>query len=367
MESEKTKKTALYDVHERLGAKIVPFAGFFMPVYYSSIIEEHRRVRSTVGLFDVSHMGEFEVRGDDALDFIQRMTTNHVGALDVNQVQYSTMCYPDGGIVDDLLVYRLEDHFLLVVNAANLDKDFEWLQRNLQGEVQFKNMSDEITLLALQGPRAEEVLSPLVNVDLSQLVYYYCQPCEAKGHPALISRTGYTGEDGFEIYLDSHSSVAVWNAVMEAGRLYDIQPVGLGARDTLRLEMKYALYGNDIDQTTHPLEAGLGWVVKFDKGDFIGRESLLKAKKDGLRRKLVGFETYGNVFPRKGFRIHKDGNEIGSVTSGTFSPSLKKGIGLGYVAIEYAKIGTEINLEIRGKRVDGLVVKTPFYKHGSHK
>ena len=367
MESEKTKKTALYDVHERLGAKIVPFAGFFMPVYYSSIIEEHRRVRSTVGLFDVSHMGEFEVRGDDALDFIQRMTTNHVGALDVNQVQYSTMCYPDGGIVDDLLVYRLEDHFLLVVNAANLDKDFEWLQRNLQGEVQFKNMSDEITLLALQGPRAEEVLSPLVNVDLSQLVYYYCQPCEAKGHPALISRTGYTGEDGFEIYLDSHSSVAVWNAVMEAGRLYDIQPVGLGARDTLRLEMKYALYGNDIDQTTHPLEAGLGWVVKFDKGDFIGRESLLKAKKDGLRRKLVGFETYGNVFPRKGFRIHKDGNEIGSVTSGTFSPSLKKGIGLGYVAIEYAKIGTEINLEIRGKRVDGLVVKAPFYKHGSHK
>ena len=367
MATETVKKTSLYDVHQKLGAKIVPFAGFFMPVYYTSIIDEHRRVRSTVGLFDVSHMGEFEVRGADGMGFVQHVTTNDVATLEVNQVQYSVMCYPDGGIVDDLLVYRLQGHFLLVVNAANVKKDFEWLQQNLEGEVQLEDKSDETTLLALQGPEAENVLSPLVNIDLSQIAYYSCKGGAVAGHPAVISRTGYTGEDGFEIYCAPQHSEALWNALMVSGKTFDIQPAGLGARDTLRLEMKYALYGNDIDQTTHPLESGLGWVVKLDKGDFIGREALLKAKENGLTRKLVGFETDGRMFPRKNVRIYKDDREIGHVTSGTFSPSLEKGIGLGYVATEFARIGTEIDLEIRGKRINATIIKTPFYKQGSHK
>ncbi|UCE17858.1 MAG: glycine cleavage system aminomethyltransferase GcvT [Gemmatimonadota bacterium] len=368
MESTAIKKTALFNIHENLGAKIVPFAGYFMPVYYTSIIDEHRRVRSTVGLFDVSHMGEFEIKGHDALAFVQRVTTNDAADLKVNQVQYSVMCYPDGGIVDDLLVYRLEDHYLFVVNAANLDKDFSWLQDNLRGAVQLENKSDATTLLALQGPQAETVLSPLVEVDLCRkLGYYYCQPGSVIGHPALISRTGYTGEDGFEIYCAPRAGVALWEALMESGRRYDIQPIGLGARDTLRLEMKYALYGNDIDQTTNPLEAGLGWVVKFDKDDFIGKEALLKVQKEKLKRRLVGFETDGKIFPRKGMNIHKEESEIGTVTSGTFSPSLEKGIGLGYVSTPHTKVGTEIGLDIRGKRVGARVVKTPFYKSGSHK
>jgi aminomethyltransferase len=367
MSVDTVKKTALHDIHEHLGAKIVRFAGYLMPVYYTSILEEHRRVRSTVGLFDVSHMGEFEIRGNDALAFLQRLTTNDVAALEVNQVQYSVMCYPDGGIVDDLLVYRLEDHYLLVVNAANLDKDFEWLHKNIEGEVQLENRSDETTLLALQGPKAEEVLSPLVTIDHAQVAYYHCQPGEVAGHDALISRTGYTGEDGFEIYCDPQNAKDIWNALLESGKGLDIQPAGLGARDTLRLEMKYALYGNDIDHTTNPLEAGLGWVVKLKKGDFIGKQALLEAKTEGLKRKLVGFETEGRIFPRKDLRIHKDGSEIGRVTSGTFSPSLNRGIGMGYVASAHAKIGTQIDLDIRGKGVSGQVVETPFYKKYSHK
>jgi aminomethyltransferase len=361
------KKTALYDIHEGLGAKIVDFAGYLMPVYYSSIIDEHRRVRSSVGLFDVSHMGEFEVRGMNALAFLQRMTTNDVSALSMNQVQYTTMCYPDGGIVDDLLVYRLEDRFLLVVNAANLGKDFQWLGEHLQGDVQFENRSDETTLLALQGPRAEDVLSPLVESDLTKINYYHCLTERVGGYPALISRTGYTGEDGFEIYCDPTHGQAVWEALMESGLRFDIQPIGLGARDTLRLEMKYALYGNDIDRTTNPLEAGLGWVVKVDKADFVGREALLNIKKEGVSRKLVGFETDGKIFPRQGVPISKEGRRIGRVTSGTFSPSLEKGIGMGYVPPEYAKTGTEIELTIRTKEIPAGVVKTPFYKEGSHK
>ena len=367
MNVDTVKKTALYDIHEHMGAKIVRFAGYLMPVYYTSIVEEHRRVRSTVGLFDVSHMGEFEIRGTDALAFLQRLTTNNVAALEVNQVQYSTMCYPDGGIVDDLLVYRLENHYLLVVNAANLDKDFKWLQQNIEGKVQLENKSDETTLIALQGPQAEEVLSPLVTIDHTQVAYYRCQPGAIAGHHALISRTGYTGEDGFEIYCNPRHAKDIWNALMESGKRLDIQPVGLGARDTLRLEMKYALYGNDIDHTTNPFEAGLSWVVKMKKGDFIGKQALLKAKTEGLKRKLVGFETEGRTFPRKDMGIHRDGREIGRVTSGTFSPSLNTGIGMGYVSIEHAKIGTQIDLDIRGKRVSGRIVETPFYKTYSHK
>ncbi|MFQ6091607.1 MAG: glycine cleavage system aminomethyltransferase GcvT [bacterium] len=367
MNGERVKKTALYEVHKRLGAKIVHFADHLMPVYYTSIIDEHRRVRSTVGLFDVSHMGEFEIRGADASPFVQRMTTNDAAALEIDQAQYSVMCYPDGGIVDDLLVYRLEDHFLLVVNAANILKDFEWLKRHLAGDVHLEDRSDEMALLALQGPKAEDVLSPLVDIDLSQLRYYHSQSVEVGGETALISRTGYTGEDGFEIYCHPQISELVWNMVMEAGQRFHIQPVGLGARDTLRLEMRYVLYGSDINGTTNPLEAGLGWVIKFDKGEFIGRDALLEAKAGGLTRKLVGFETEGRTFPRKGYSIRKDGREIGRVTSGTFSPSLGKGIGLGYVAIEHAPVGTEFNLMVRGRCVGARIVKTPFYTQGSHR
>lgn len=367
MDQDTVKKTALYDVHEKLGAKIVHFAGYYMPVYYSSIIDEHRRVRATAGLFDVSHMGEFDIRGADALAFVQQMTTNDAAGLGVNQIQYSVFCYPDGGIVDDLLVYRLEDHFLLVVNAANLAKDFAWLRQHLQGRVELTDISDETALLALQGPRAEEVLSPLVNADLPSLAYYHCLSGTVAGKPALISRTGYTGEDGFEVYCKPQHGVAIWEAIMDSGGRADIQPVGLGARDTLRLEMKYALYGNDVDRTTNPLEAGLGWVVKLDKADFIGREALLQIKAAGMSRKLVGFETEGKSFPRKDVAIRKDGMDIGHVTSGTFSPSLDKGIGLGYVAARQTQIGNQIELDIRGKGVAARIVKTPFYTSGSHK
>ena len=367
MESKVIKKTALFNIHKNLGAKIVQFAGYYMPVYYSSILDEHRRVRSTAGLFDVSHMGEFEIRGKDAFQFVQRMTTNNVANIEVNQVQYSVMCYPDSGIVDDLLVYRLKDSYLLVVNAANEHKDFEWLRGSVKGDVHLENRSDETTLLALQGPQAEDVLAPLVTIDHTQMAYYHCHPGEVAGHSALVSRTGYTGEDGFEIYCNPQSAGDIWSALMEAGKAFNIQPVGLGARDTLRLEMKYALYGNDIDRTTNPLEAGLGWVIKFDKGDFIGKESLLKIKAEKPKRKLVGFETSGKIFPRKDSVIHKNGKEIGRVTSGTFSPSLEKGIGLGYVPNAYTKVGTEIDLDIRGRGVGARVVKTPFYKNGSHK
>jgi len=367
MKTESVKKTALYEVHTALEAKMVPFAGYYMPVYYSSIMDEHRRVRSTVGLFDVSHMGEFEVSGADAEAFVQRMTTNDVSALEMNQVQYSTMCYPDGGIVDDLLVYRLENRILLVVNAANLKKDFDWLREHIEGEVRLEDRSDETTLLAVQGPGAEELFSSLVDTELSGLGYYHCFTGSVNGHQALISRTGYTGEDGFEIYCAHRNAWSIWDALMESGKRFDIQPIGLGARDTLRLEMKFALYGNDIDQATHPLEAGLGWVVKMNTDDFVGREVLLRRKEEGLRRKLIGFELEGRVFPRKDFPIRSDGRDIGNVTSGTFSPSLERGIGMGYVSLENAKAGTEIQIDIRGKEIPGRVVKTPFYKDGSHK
>jgi aminomethyltransferase len=361
------KKTPFYDIHVKNNAKIVEFAGFLMPIQFRGIIEEHRRVRSSVGLFDITHMGEFEVWGKDGEDFIQKTTTNDVSKLADYQVQYSCMCYDNGGIVDDLLVYRLPDHFLLVVNGACVEKDFKWLSDHVSGDVQLKNVSDETCLLAIQGPKAEGLLKKLTDYDLSGLRYYWSAWGKIEGVEMLFSRTGYTGEDGFELYFSPPHAEKMWNAVMEAGKEFDIEPIGLGARDSLRLEMKYMLYGNDIDQTTNPLEAGLGWIIKPDKGAFVGKGPILKLKEEGIKRKLVAFELGDRAFPRPHHPIHKDGKQIGEVTSGTFSPSLSRGIGLGYVPVEYQKIGTKLDLLIRGKPNQGIVVKPPFYKDFTHK
>ncbi|HOC25932.1 MAG TPA: glycine cleavage system aminomethyltransferase GcvT [bacterium] len=341
---------------------MVEFAGYYMPIQYRGIIEEHRRVRTTVGLFDVSHMGEFIVKGSNAEAFLQKITINDVSKVDVRQVQYSAMCYPEGGIVDDLLIYRFPDHYLMVVNAANLDKDWEWANRHLIGGVTLTNESDRYSLLALQGPMAQKTLQKLTALDLGKLDYYWLDEAEAAGVPMMISRTGYTGELGYELMMPNESAVKVWKAVMAAGAEFDIEPIGLGARDTLRLEMKYCLYGNDIDQTTNPLEAGLGWITKLNKGEFISREALLQIKAAGLKRKLIGFDMPGRAFPRHGYAIYSGGERVGVVTSGTFSPSLEKGIGTGYVPVELAAVGTPLEIEIRNSRMPATVCETPFYK-----
>jgi len=358
------KRTAFHSIHQRLGAKIVEFAGYEMPVQYNGIIDEHRLVRERVGLFDVSHMGEVEIWGRDALEFVQCITVNDASKLTEGKVQYSAMCYDDGGIVDDLLVYHMGDHFMLVLNAANIVKDVEWMQRHTSGDVKLKNRSEDISLLAIQGPNSLATLQKLTSADLSTIAYYNFIRHKLAGVDMVISRTGYTGELGFEIYFPSDVATGerVWNAVMEAGKEFAIGPVGLGARDTLRLEMGFCLYGHDIDQTTHPLEAGLGWITKLDKGEFIGRERILKAKQDGLARMLVGFALDEKAFPRQGYNITSNGSSIGTVTSGMFSPMLDKGIGMGYVKKQYAAAGTPIHLMIRNKEIAATVVPVPFIK-----
>jgi aminomethyltransferase len=295
------------------------------------------------------------------------MTTNDVSKLEVYQIQYSCMCYDEGGIVDDLLVYRLPDHFLLVVNGACLEKDFKWLSDHRFGDVDLRDVSDDTALLALQGSKAEEVMRKLTDVDLSDLRFYWATQGEVNRIQMLFSRTGYTGEDGFELYFSPQHAETTWNALMAAGKEFDIEPIGLGARDSLRLEMKYMLYGNDIDQTTNPLEAGLGWIVKLDKGDFVGKEPIQRMKQEKPKRKLVAFELLDMGFPRPHYQIQNNGQKIGEVTSGTFSPSLNKGIGLGYVPVEYSKINTELDIDIRNKAQRAVVVKPPFYKNFTHK
>lgn len=356
------KKTALYDTHGKHGAKIVEFAGFYMPIQYKGINEEHIRIRTSVGLFDVSHMGEFEISGPGAEEFIQYMTLNDVKKLEVNQAQYSAMCYEHGGIVDDLLVYRLPDRFLMVVNAANLQKDFDWLKSHVKDGVTLKDRSDDFTLIAVQGRNAVDTLQKLTDVDAAQIGTYWFTQGTLADVDMIIARTGYTGEDGFELMLPPEKSEHVWNALLDAGSEFDVEPIGLGARDTLRMEVKYCLYGNDIDETTNPLEAGLGWITKIDKGDFIGRDAIMKVKEAGLSRKLIGFELEGKAIPRHGYKIVKNDEEIGIVTSGMFSPILKKPIGLGYVQKSYAKSGNEFEIDIRGRKIPARSVKTPFYK-----
>ncbi len=360
--AEPLKRTPLYPFHVRAGARMVPFGGWEMPVQYTGIIEEHRTVRRAVGLFDVSHMGEFEFRGPDALAFLQTITTNDVASLEVGQVQYSLMCLPDGGIVDDLTLYRIKrDEFLMTVNAANIDKDWAWVQEHLRESVKAENVSDITALFAVQGPRAEAVLGRLADADPTAIDYYRFVKGRVAGAESYISRTGYTGEDGFEIYCYAREAERVWEALLDAGKQDGLAPIGLGARDTLRLEMKYALYGNDIDRTTNPIEAGLGWVVKPGKGDFIGRDAIRRASAEGPRRKLVGFEMVDRAVPRHGYRILRDGREIGVVTSGSYGPSVERFIGVGYLPADSSAIGTEIQIEVRGAPHAARVVKTPFY------
>ncbi len=362
---DEMKKTKLFKVHEKLGAKIVDFAGFAMPVQYSSIIEEHLNVRNNVGVFDVSHMGEFFVKGERALDFVQYVTVNNASKLTEGRVQYSAMCYPDGGIVDDLLVYKLSDtKFMLVVNASNIEKDFNWIkQQQEKFGVELVNASDDYSLLAVQGPKSKETIQKICDKELD-LEYYHYFYANVAGVDMLVSRTGYTGELGYELYFtgDEETAEKVWNAVFEAGEEFGVKPAGLGARDSLRLEMGYCLYGNDIDQTTNPLEAGLGWITKLKKGEFIGREALLKVKEEGLKRKLVPMISEERAFPRHGYEISAEGKTIGHITSGTVSPVLNKPIALGYVEIEFAEPGTNVNFVIRGKEIPATVVTLPFVK-----
>ena len=361
------KRTAFYDLHLAAGAKIVPFAGFEMPVSYRGIVAEHTAVRQRVGVFDVSHMGEVLVTGPNALDFVQKITVNDAATLTVGQAQYSAMCRPGGGIVDDLLVYfRGPENYLLVINGANIDKDFAWMQQNAIEGATLVNASDDYSLLAVQGPKSLETLQKLTTTDLSAIEYYHFAEGEIAGVPAIISRTGYTGELGFELYFSSNRqpSETVWNAVMEAGAEFGIEPTGLGARDTLRLEMGFCLYGNDITDDTNTIEAGLGWITKLEKGEFNGREALAAVKAAKPSRKLVAFLMSERGIPRQHYKIAAEGREVGEVTSGTSSPMLGQGIGMGYVESGFAKTGTEIAIVIRDKQIPATIVKLPFVKKG---
>lgn len=358
------KKTKFYNNHEKLGAKIVDFAGFQMPVQYNSMIAEHKAVRDSVGVFDVSHMGQVFVRGNKALDFVQHITINDASKLTVGKVQYSAMLYPDGGIVDDLLVYKLADNeFLLVINASNIDKDFEWMKGNNTYGVELVNESDEFSLLAVQGPNSKNTLQKICDKQLD-LEYYTFFIAKIAGVEMIVSRTGYTGELGYELYFKGDEATAgkIWDAVFEAGGEFDIKPAGLGSRDSLRLEMGFCLYGNDIDKTTNPLEAGLGWITKLQKGDFIGKEALLKVKEEGLSRKLVAMISDDRAFPRHGYEISVNGEIVGEITSGTVSPVLEKPIAMGYVKKEYAVLEGKVNFVIRGKEIPATIIKLPFVK-----
>lgn len=362
------KRTVFYEKHQELNAKIIDFGGFDMPVQYSGIKQEHQAVRISAGLFDVSHMGEFFVSGPEALNLVQKITINDASKLVPGKAQYTAMCYGDGGIVDDLIVYMLgEEEYMLVVNAANIEKDWEWVSRNNTMNATLENRSDSMALLALQGPSAPDILQELTDKDVTQIGFYSFDTGSVTGQEdVIISATGYTGEKGFELYIDTGKSdpLKIWDAIMESGKNHGLEPAGLGARDTLRLEMGYALYGNDITKETHPLEARMGWLTKFDKGDFIGRDALLKIKEEGLKRRLSGFviDEPRNV-PRSGYDICDENEEvIGTVTSGTQSISLGKGIGMGYIELDHAGEGNTVYIRIRKKTVPATVVKPPFLK-----
>jgi len=362
--NETIKSTALTDVHIKLGAKMVPFAGYNMPVQYSGINMEHETVRNAVGVFDVSHMGEFILKGPDALDLIQRVTSNDASKLTDGKAQYS--CFPNenGGIVDDLIVYRLDENsYMLVVNASNIEKDWNWLQKFNTKNVEMHNISDKTSLLAIQGPKASATLQKLTDVNLSEIPYYsFARGVVAGCSNVIISNTGYTGAGGFEIYFENAHAEKLWNEVFKAGEEFGIKPAGLGSRDTLRLEMGFCLYGNDIDDNTSPLEAGLGWITKFTK-EFTNSANLLAQKEQGVKRKLVGFEMIDKGIPRHHYEIKDaDGKLIGTVTSGTQSPTLQKAIGMGYVTKEMATEGSEIYIAIRDKSLKAKVVKLPFIK-----
>ncbi|UCE41680.1 MAG: glycine cleavage system aminomethyltransferase GcvT [Candidatus Aminicenantes bacterium] len=358
------KRTRLYSAHKTAGAKFVEFFGWEMPIEYTGILHEHMAVREKAGLFDVSHMGEIIISGNQALDFIQYLTPNDAARLDANKAQYSALITPQGTFVDDLLVYYLdEDTYLLVVNAANTDKDFQWILSHEQGfDVEVQNKSEYYTQMALQGPEAYKILKPLTQIDLEKMSSFAVERGSIEGVEAFVSRTGYTGEDGFEIYTLAPNPEKVWDAILEEGKAYGLQPIGLGARDTLRLEARLMLYGNDIDEHTTVLEAGMRWLVKFKKGDFLGREALLKQKEEGVRRKIVGFELVEKGIARPHYPVYIDDEKVSEVRSGSFSPFFQKSIGLTYLPVEHTEIGTEFSIDIRGKRTKARVVPTPFYK-----
>lgn len=360
-------KTPFYDKHVAAGGKIVPFAGFLMPIQYEGIVAEHKAVRENIGLFDLSHMGEFTVSGPDALAFLEKTTTNNVSALKPGEIQYSCMPNERGGIVDDLLVYCIDNqNYFLVVNAANLVKDFKWLESQLEGDVSLVDNSNDFGLLAIQGPNAQKLLDKLTDYDLENMKYYTHATANIAGIETFFSRTGYTGEDGFELYIPPSNCDKLWHAVTDAGKDMNLQLIGLGARDTLRLEMKMALYGNDIDDTTTPVEAGLSWIVNFEK-EFIGSEIIKKQKADKPDRRLVCLEMEGKGIPRHGYDIYDGDDKIGQVTSGCFSPSLEIPIALGYLPRTKSKSGSTVEIAIRNKRFPAKVVKPPFYKHASHR
>lgn len=358
------KKTKFYHLHEKYGAKIVDFAGYKMPIQYSSIIEEHKAVRNSVGVFDVSHMGEVFITGEKALDFVQHITVNDASKLTPGRVQYSAMCYEDAGIVDDLLVYnKSETEYMLVINASNIEKDLDWMNQNNNFGVQIVNESENYSLLAVQGPDSQQVVQAICDKPLD-LEYYHFFESNFDGIKLIVSRTGYTGELGYEIYFkgSEEDATKVWEAIFEAGKEFNIQPVGLAARDSLRLEMGFCLYGNDIDQTTNTLEAGLGWITKLKKGEFIGSKSLVTAKENGLSRKLCALVAKDKCFPRKGYELSVEGKVIGNITSGTVSPILEKPIALGYIEKQFAVSGQEINIVIRNKEFSAEIVSLPFIK-----
>lgn len=356
------RRTALHDVHVQHGARMVEFAGHLMPVQYRGIKEEHLAVRESVGLFDVSHMGEFFFHGERAADFLQNMTLNDIGRLQKGRAQYTAICSEDGGLLDDLIVYDFGESYMAIVNASNRKKDYEWFKQHLQPGVELHDRSDDMSLFAVQGRNAEAIVQKLTDTDLSQVDFYWFTQGELAGVRTFMARTGYTGEDGFEIGVENSKAVRIWQTILAEGAEFGIEPVGLGARDTLRIEMKYCLYGNDIDETTNPIEAGLDWITKTEKGPFIGRQAISRIKEKGPRRKLVGFEVLQRGIPRHGYKLERQGAEVGQVTSGTFSPSLGKGIGMAYVETPFYEVGSELEMLVRGKGIAVRVVKTPFYQ-----
>lgn len=355
------KRTPLYDRHIVLGARMVEFNGWEMPVQYTGILEEHRAVRENAGLFDIDHMGQFRVEGPDALPFLQRVLTSNLSTLEVNHAQYALLCYADGGTVDDTFTYRFADHWMVVVNAGNKDKDLAWLNAQRGNfSVQLTDVSDRYYMLAFQGPKAEQVLQKLEGFDLKELRYHTARWFKIHGEAGIVARTGYTGEDGFELFIPQSRGVHVWDAILASGKDEGVLPIGLGARDSLRFEAKFALYDHELDAKTTPIEATLTWACDLNK-DFVGRDALLKQKLDGVKKKLVGFEMVDRGIARKDYEITNAGKSIGIVTSGMFTPTLQKNLGLGYVSPEFAKTDTEFEVIVRGKPLKARVVKTPFY------
>ena len=359
-----SKKTPLYEEHKKNDGNIVEFAGYSLPISYSSINQEHNTVREKVGVFDVSHMGEFIISGSDSLNFLQKVTTNDLRKIRFGQAQYSLMCNEKGGIIDDLIIYKKRNDYLLVVNASNREKNLKWLKKHQNSNVLIKDISDSIGLLAVQGPKSRKILTQFFDVDINNLSFYHFQYGSIKGFNAMISRTGYTGELGYEIFVKSKNLIELWKTILSTGKEFGISPVGLGCRDTLRMEMRYHLYGLDIDEKINPIEAGLSWVTKFNKGFFIGRDKLLKLNKN-FQKKLVCIEMAEKAIPRTGNSIIFNDKIVGKVTSGTMSPSLKKGICIGYIESMYYQKKRQIFIDIRGKKKKGCIVDSPFYKNGS--